>query len=134
MSGAGGEAVGQVLMAVAQVKIGRILLWIVAMLLALMSFAVRESQQGLISVPMGLAIILAVFAVVGGLKARRERRPSPIRWLLPRVALAVAGLGIVALLLWLKGRRRPADALPPPPRPEEVDQLASVELEEEHVA
>jgi prepilin signal peptidase PulO-like enzyme (type II secretory pathway) len=131
MSGAG-EPVSQVLMAVAKFELGRVVLWILATLLGLMALVTWGTKVA--AVPLVLAVVLVVFAVVGMVKARREKAPSPIRWLLPRVALAVAGLGIVALLLWLKGRRRPAEALPPPPRPEEVDQLAMVELEGERAA
>jgi hypothetical protein len=134
MSGAGGEVVGKALVAVAQVKIGRIVLWILSSLLVLMAVALQEAQKGLRSVPMALAFILALLAVIGAIKARRERSPSPIRWLLPRVALAVVALGAVAILLWLRRRRGAADALPPPPLPEEVDQLARVELEQERAA
>ncbi|HVG57843.1 MAG TPA: hypothetical protein VNA24_04765 [Hyalangium sp.] len=134
MSGAGGEVVGKVLMGVAQVKIGRILLWIVAALLVLVSFTVPERPDGVLSIPMSLAIILAVFAIVGGLKARRDNGPSPIRWLVPRVALALAGMGVAALLFWLRTRGRKPEPLPPPPRPEEIDELARLEQEEERAA
>lgn len=134
MSGAGGEVVGKVLMGVAQVKIGRILLWIVAALLVFVSFTMPERPDGGLSIPMGLAIILAVFAIIGGLKARRERGTSPIRWLVPRVALALAGMGIAALLFWLRTRGRKAEPLPPPPRPQEIDELVRLEQEEERAA
>src|SRR5687767_820889 len=126
MSGSGGDPVSQVLMGVAKFELGRVVMWILATLLGLMALATWGSKVA--AVHLVLAVVLVVFALVGMWKARQEKRPSPIRWLLPRVALAVAGLGIVALLLWLRSRRRPAEALPPPPRPEEVDLLASVEL------
>jgi hypothetical protein len=132
--GTGGEALGKVLVAMAQVRIGRILLWILATLLGLMALALHGAPDAIYKVPLAIAVVFATLAVVGARKARRGQRRSPIRWLLPRVALAVAGLGIVALLLWLKGRRRPVEALPPPPRPEEVDELASAALEGERAA
>lgn len=132
MSGSGGEVVGQVLMAVAKVKIGRIVLWILATLLGLMALATWGTKVA--APPLLLSVILAVFALIGAWKERQEKRSSGILGLLPRVALAAAGLGIVALLFWLRSRKRPAEALPPPPRPEEIDQLASVELEGERAA
>jgi multisubunit Na+/H+ antiporter MnhB subunit len=134
MSGAGGEIVGKALMGVAQVKVGRILLWIVAGLLVLVSFTMPERPDGGLSIPMGLAIILAVLAIAGGLKARRDNGSSPIRWLVPRVALALAGMGVAALLFWLRTRGRKPEPLPPPPRPEEIDQLVRLEQEEERAA
>lgn len=132
MSGAGGEVVGQVLMAVAKVKIGRIVLWILATLLGLMALATWGTKVA--APPLLLSVLLAAFALIGAWKERKEKRSSGILGLLPRAALAVAGLGIVALLFWLRSRRRPAEVLPPPPRPEEVDLLASVELEGERAA
>jgi len=132
MGGSSGDPVSQVLMGVARFELGRVVMWILATLLGLMALVTWGTK--LAAVPLILAVVLAVFALIGMWKARKEKQPSPIRWLLPRVALAMAGLGIVALLLWLRSRRRPAEALPPPPRPEEVDLLASVELEGERAA
>jgi prepilin signal peptidase PulO-like enzyme (type II secretory pathway) len=131
MSGAG-EPVSQVLMAVAKVELGRIVLCILATLLGLMALATWGTKVA--AVPLILAVVLVVLAVIGAWKSRREKRSSGVLGMLPRVVLAAAGLGIVALLFWLRSRRRQTEALPPPPRPEEIDQLASVELEGERAA
>lgn len=132
MSGSGGEVVGQVLMAVAKVKIGRIVLWILSTLLGLMALATWGTKVA--APPLVLAVLLAVFAVMGSLKERKEKLTSGLFGLLPRAMLAAVGLGIAGFLIWTRNRRRPAEALLPPPRPEEVDQLASIELEGERVA
>jgi hypothetical protein len=43
-------------------------------------------------------------------------------------------MGLAALLFWLRTRGRKVEALPPPPRPEEIDQLVRLEQEEERAA
>jgi hypothetical protein len=136
MSDGGAGGIGQVLALVAQVRVGRILLWLVVTLMGLMAIVTQEIQKGLRSGLVALAFLLALFAIGGSVQARRQRRSSSIPWLLPKVVLAVAGLGLAALLLWLRsrGRKVEVEALPPPPRPEEVDQLARAELEEERAA
>jgi hypothetical protein len=135
MSGAGAEVVGQALIGVAKIKLVRIVMWIVAALLVLVSFTMPPRGDGALKTPIALAIILAIFAMIGAIETWRENAVGRIFWLLPKVAMGVAGLGIVAFLFWLKSRRRQkVEALPPPPRPEEIDRLIRLEQEEERAA
>jgi hypothetical protein len=131
--GTGGEALGKALVAVAQVKIGRILLWILATLLGLMALALHGAPDEIYKVPLAIGIVFAVLAWAGGRQARRSKGPN-LKWLLFRVALGAVGLGLVSLVLWLKGRRGPVAPLPPPPQPEEVDRWAAAEAAEERAA
>jgi predicted permease len=134
MSGSGGEVVGKVLMTVAEARIGRFVLWVIVALLGFMALVTGEFTKGFRSELVAVTFVLALFPLIGTIKARRKRSPSPIRWLLPQVAFAVVGMGIVGFLLWLKGRGQKAEALPAPPSAEEVDQLARLELEVERAA
>jgi hypothetical protein len=83
MSDGGAGGIGQVLALVAQVRVGRILLWLVVTLMGLMAIVTQEIQKGLRSGLVALAFLLALFAIGGSVQARRQRRSSSIQWLLP---------------------------------------------------
>lgn len=115
----------------AQVRIGRIVLWVGAALLGVMALAAHPGSRALYVIG---ALVFVVAATIGAIQARRRNKRGAVAGMVIRVALAAFSLGIVAFLLWLKGRRGKAEALPPPPSPEEIDRLASLELEKERAA
>jgi hypothetical protein len=114
---------------VASFRVGRILMWIVAipfLLVGSLGFLPGGPDGGrFLGGIFGIGAILAIFALAGAWRARRESSPSPIRWFLIRLAFAGIVLGGAMLLTWLTSRRsKAAPALPPaPPLPEEVDRL-----------
>ena len=130
----GGSGIGDVLLGVAKFRIGRILMWIIAtpfLFIGGLGFLPGGPDGGrALGGIFFIGAILAIVAIVGAWKERRERSPSPIRWFLIRLAFAGIILGGAMLLTWLTNRRsKAALALPPaPPRPEEVDQLCAKEL------
>jgi hypothetical protein len=124
-----GSGLGNALFAVARFRVGRILMWIIATPFLFMGSAGFLPGGGdggrFLGGIFGIGAILALFAIVGAWKERRERSPSPIRWFLIRLAFAGIVLGGAMLLTWLTNRRsKAALALPTaPPQPEEVDRL-----------
>jgi hypothetical protein len=131
MSEESSKAGGVVLSLLSDTRIGRILLWFIAALMALVALMLPPGDRKALLI---LALLPVVGAMVGAFKERRRERSAFMGGLLLRVALAAAGLGLVALLLWLKSRGRKPEAVPPPPLPEVVDELAQLQLEEERVA
>ena len=128
----GSAAVGNALFAVAQFRIGRILMWIVAtpfLFVGSLGFIDGGGPGGKpFGVLFAVGFFLALVAFIGAWKERRKNSPSPVRWFLIRLALAGLVLGGAMLVTWLLRRRsKAAAALPPPPRPEEVDQLCGAQ-------
>lgn len=133
MSQEGSSQIGNALFAVARFRVGRILMWIVAtpfLFVGSLGFLPGGGDGGrFLGGIFGIGAILALFAIAGAWKERRESRPSPIRWFLIRLAFAGIILGGAMLLAWLMSRRsKVALAQPPaPPQPEEVDRLCGAE-------
>jgi hypothetical protein len=129
MSREGSGQAGSALITVARFRLGRILLWIVAspfLLVGGLGLLANERASDNGRLALGVFCIgaaIALFPIIGAWKARRARRPSPIKWFLIRLALAGIVLGGAMLLTWLLNRRSKAAPALPPPRPEEVDQL-----------
>jgi hypothetical protein len=129
-----GSGIGNALFAVARFRVGRILMWIIAtpfLFVGGLGFLPGGPDGGrALGGIFGIGAILAIVAIAGAWKERRERSPSPIRWFLIRLAFAGIVLGGAMLVTWLTNRRSKADpALPAaPPQPEEVDQLCAKEF------
>jgi hypothetical protein len=127
-----GSAHGQVVLGLlSDTRVGRVFLWFIVALLLLFTPVVPPADR---EVPLLLATIPALLAVVGAVRQRRRERAAFMFGVVWRVALASVVLGTVGLLIWLRSRGRKAEAVPPPPLPEEVDQMARMPSEQERVA
>ncbi|MFY2559613.1 hypothetical protein ACN469_18405 [Corallococcus terminator] len=120
-----------VLRGLSKFRLGRVLLWALAVWLGLMALVPGPGREELLT----LALFPAVLAAWGSWTAWREERESARRgtvaWLLPRLVFVAVLLGGAALLLWWRKRRDAKVALPPPPSPEDVDRWAVAELRED---
>ena len=135
MSDGGAEGIGGALMLVARVRVGRILLWMAASLIGffwLVDMLIHERSSPL----WFLSFLLGLFAYAGGREDRKNRSsPSPVRWLLFKMALGAFLFALVVLVMWWRNRRAlKAAPVVPPPLPEDVDRWARAELETERAA
>lgn len=125
--GAGGEVIARGLVVLSKFRVGRIVLWMLTSLCVLIGLA-SSPVNGDRRAWMAISLVFALFALAGARASGRKRRFAS-RWLLLKMAVGAAALGVTALLLWLQRRRQEPEAVLLPPRPEEVDQLALAELE-----